>query len=355
LESKTDEWFSAFFGNGYFTYIGVEIKDFMFNRHEVSKKALIEMLQNRGYKKNAILEELDRQCYASTLRYIADEDTYKSIEIGKKFWIDLLQRIHEQSCMVGGKFQLKDSGVKLDIYRTDFQSLQFKQMITHLGLHQAPVMRWTRQVKKKDFFYCLEQLMDILPFKTYHGTADRSFVLDMIRKANKKKSKKIEWAWMISYIELYLELTPFRKSVLDALFSLSQGPIDWNKSSISKDFLQKKVNIPFENFEKSIEYLEQKGIIREVNGRLTPTGQGYTLVRHGYNPTPLVTFAIIRTSNNTFRLEVCTKSQSIPMQDLLTDFGGYIPPEWNCLVVFSPREKHDIIAILSSLLEGGLV
>jgi len=64
-------------------------------------------------------------------------------------------RFGAQKSMVGGKLQIIGSDVRFDIFRTDFQSPKFRKIIKHLGMHQAPVMRWTKQSNEKNLLESL--------------------------------------------------------------------------------------------------------------------------------------------------------------------------------------------------------
>jgi hypothetical protein len=340
---------SSSFGNGYITYLEAEIKDYVFGRRSVSKQELVSVLCQRGYRSREVEEEVDRQCYSSTLRYIPLEDGYRSIHLGRQVWSDILNRFHEQPSVVAGKLQSTDSGVKLDIYRSDFQSSEFKEVIKHQGLHQAPVMRWTKQGTREDVIMCIGLLMGILPPTVCIIPADLPLILKTIDKINKKKSKKTAWIWLISHAELRLELTPSRKAVLNALFSLSKGPVDWRGRLVFRDELQSHVSLSREMIEEAIEYLKQQGIVRELKGGLTPTGQGYSMIRHVLTPHPVITFAIVRVNRKKYRLEIGTRSQDSDIQKFLRTCGG-TSAAFTSLITLSPCEKPEIITIMDVLL-----
>lgn len=345
----------SFFGNGYVTLLDAEIKDYIYKRKKVTREEFISILQERGYHIKDIMEEIDRQCYASTLRVVPSENAYVSVDIGRRLWVDILQRIRYQPSMLGGKLQRTDSGIKLDIYRTDFQSLTFKKMVNRLGLRQAPVMRWTKQVGTEDALNCLDQLINVVPFVVEHKTADRSFVLQTIQKVNKHKSKKTTWAWMITHPMTQLKLTPSRKSVIETLFLLSKGPVDWKGNLVSFDDLKMHTDLFRGKIEESIEYLEKQGILRKVNDGLTPTGQGYVLLRYALSPRHSVTFAVARVSEKLYQLEVSApRFPGFNITDLLKECGGTGSSEFDTPLVFSACERSDIIYLIDKIIRSGL-
>ena len=292
---------SSFFGNGYLTYIDVEITDFMYTRKKVEKQKFIEVLRQRGYPLKDILQELDRQCYASTLQYIPGEDAYVGLEIGRNLWIDILERINEQKSVMGGKIERRGSFLQVSIYRSDFQSLKFKNLVKHLGFRQAPVMRWTEVGTKKDILRNVDVLISTLPPAGECTHGDRGLLLKLIRKVNAHKLRKTTWAWLITHTIMKLRLTPPQGALLKTLLSLSNGPVDWKGRLVPREELQEWTNIPSETLEEIIEYLKAQGIVREVSQGLTPTGQGYILVKYALAP-PSFTFAVTHLTNGEYRL-----------------------------------------------------
>ena len=356
MSSKVNELIVSFFGNGYVTYIDAEISDYIHQRRKVPQQEFIDILHQKGYSIKNITEELDRQCYASTLRYIPSEDAYVGVDIGRNLWTDILRGIQNQESMVGGKLQIIDSDVKLDIYRTDFQSPKFKKMIKDLGLHQAPVMRWTKQFKRRKALQCLDSLMDLITPRTHQDEADLKTVLQAIQYANKNKSKKTTWAWLITHPVMRLELTSSRETVARTLFSLSRGPVDWKGKLVSFDELKVSTGLSHREIEESIEYFEEQGVIRKINDGLTPTGQGYVLVQYAFRSHHSITFAVVRVDKEYYQLEISApRLPGFDITDVLEDNGGKTHSKLGTPVVFPKREKSEVITLLNTIIGSGLV
>jgi hypothetical protein len=185
---------SSFFGNGYVTLLDAEIKDYICKHKKSSRTAFIDTFSQRGYAFDDIAEELDRQCYFSTLRYIPKEDTYAGIQIGMNLWHDICARIHDQKSMIAGQLQWRDGRVKVDIFRTDLQPLTLKKKVSALRLRRAPVMRWTKRFTEKNVLKCLGYLLDAVPFTSFHKKEDLSGVLRMIDDVINSKSERRPWA-----------------------------------------------------------------------------------------------------------------------------------------------------------------
>lgn len=137
----------SFFGNGYITKLDAEIKHIITHAQEITKQDILKVLCSKGYKKSVIIEELDRQCYTSTLRYIPETEVYEAVDTGILLWDDMLKRFPEQWNMLGGNIRLGKQDVTLTIYKTDFQNPAFKILLSHLDFKQAPVMRWTKKMQ----------------------------------------------------------------------------------------------------------------------------------------------------------------------------------------------------------------
>jgi len=352
VSPEINELIVSFFGNGYITYLDVEITDHIYENRKVSKEEFIRILRHRGYRMKDITEELDRQCYASTLRYIPSEDAYVSIDMGRFLWRDILERIHEQKSMLGGRLEKTNTGLKLDVYRTDFQSLKFKRLISNLGLHQAPVMRWTKQFRSEEALNCLDKLVGAVPCSYPHGKADRSVLLQVIHEVNKHKSKKTTWAWLITHPVMQLKLTPSREKVIKTLFSLSKGPVDWKGRPVSFDELKRLCRLS-EEIQESIEYFEVQGVVRYINDKLTPTGQGYVLLQYALKDRPSLTFVVVHVEK-TYRLEISAPTLAgHNIRDILKELGGRSFSEVNTPIVFSECEKSEVITLMDSIIRSG--
>ena len=362
LSEMSEVLVSSFFGNGYVTLPGAEIKDYISKTCHCSKKALTDMLRQRGYTTDEITAELNRQCSCSVLRFLPSRSTYTSTDIGTALWEDICNRIGDQPSIVAGNLQCKGSKIKIDIYRTDFQPTELKKKIKNLQLHQAPVMRWTGQFQMKDTLQCVDHLIEAVPFTGYHRRGDLSSVLQIAGEIVRRKPKKTPWAWLVFHPVVQVELTPSKKKVLKKLFKLSNGPVDWKGTPVSLDELLINTDLLYEEIEESIEYLKKHGIVRIIdssNGDLTPTGQGYVLLRHAFRPCPSVTFAVTRNAETEYQLEVSTPSYlTRSIQDLLKEQGGTVLSEFQTPAVFSSRERSQICAvfdvIIKALSEPGL-
>lgn len=360
--SDINELIVSFFGNGYVTYLDAEISDHISQRQRESRQTFIDILHHKGYTTSAITEELDRQCYASTLRYIPSEDAYVLVDIGKNLWTDILNRIHEQQSMIGGQFRTAPPGVTLDIYRTDFQSKTLKKVIKNSGLHQAPVMRWTKQFTKKEAFKLLGVLMEVIPPVTQHYKADCTTVLQKIQYVNKTKSKKTTWAWLVTHPVMVLQLTPAREKLLRTLFSLSKRPVDWKGNLVSPDDLKEKTGLSRKEIEASIQYFVEQGIIRRIDNGLTPTGQGYVLVRYAFRVQHSITFAVVRETQKNYRLEVSAPHfPGSNIRDILEKINsniyskGKTYSEYKTPVIFPEQKKSDVLNLLDTITGSGLL
>jgi len=351
-----NELIVSFFGNGYVTYLDAEISDYIFKRRKVPQEEFIDILHEKGYGIKSITQELDRQCYASTLRYIPSDNVYVAVDIGMHLWTDILQRIHDQQSMVGGKLQIIDSDVKLDICRTDFQLQKFKRAVKHLGLHQAPVMRWTKQFERKKALQCLDLLLDLVPPRTQHDNTDLKTVLQAIQHANRHKSKKTTWAWLITHPIMRLELTSSRERVAKAVFSLSKGPVDWKGKLVNVDELEENTDLSHQEIEESIEYFEEQGVIRKIDDSLTPTGQGYVLVQYAFRSHHSITFAVVCVDEENYQLEISAPHlPGFNIRDVLEENGGESHSEFGTPVVFSKREKSEVIKLINTIIGSGHV
>ena len=335
---------SSFFGNGYITPLNVEIADLVHERGSFSRQEIYDLLHERGYATADIAEELDRQWYASALRYIPEDDRYVRVEIGMNLWEDVCERIHDQKGMVAGQLRFRDGPV-LDICRSDFQSAAFKRIITDQGFHQAPVMRWTRPCTQQDLIRCMTLFLDILS-PVHKERGDRSFLLQALRNVAREKRRGSTRMWLVTFAALSLELTPVQKRVLERVFSLSEGPVDWKGRCVGFEEIKSYINLPDEDIEQSLQYLEEKGIVRELEGGFTPTGQGFVLIRYIKNRRKSVTFAVVRRHEG-YELELNVPF-SKALKDALIERGGKITP-WDSLILFPQCSCSEVTDLLGEV------
>ena len=348
--SKTDELVTlSLFDDEYVTPLDIEIESYIFENQRSSQQQFIDIFCQHGYAPEDIVEELDRQCYCSVLRFLPSEGAYVAVPLGMNLWDDMCNRIHDQGSMIAGKLRRKGSRIVIDIYRTDFQGSELKEEVKSLGLRRAPVMRWTKQVERKEGSKCLDHLIDVLPFDSPHGRGDKFCVLQKVTEVVNRKPVKRKWAWLVSHPVVQLVLTPSRKAILKKVLSLSNGPLDWKGNLVSLYELKMNTDLSSEEVEEAVEYFMKTGIIRKVNRDYTPTGQGYTLSRGVFNPCSCVTFAVIRRTNREYQLEVSTPSTANPeIWNTLKEKGGIPSSDYSTPVVFPYREKSQVITVLDA-------
>ncbi len=341
---------SSFFENGYVTPLGLEIGDYISKNHTCPRDLFIDTLVQRGYSAEDVQKELDRQCFYPTLRFNHVDDTYKGVLLGINLWSDICKRIHDQESIVSGQLQVKGSFIKVDIYRTDFQFSKLRKKVKDLGLYKAPVMRWTGQFTKREALACLDRLFEAVPFTDPHTRGDRFSVLEAVGDIIGRKPGK-PWAWLVAHPVVHLELTPVARKVLETLFSLSNGPIDWKGTHISPYEIQMNTDISFEEIQESLEYLEETGIVRQVGEDFTPTGLGYLLVRRALRGDKSLTFAVTRNAETECRLEVSTPSYlGCEVRDVLSQCGGISISEYSTPVVISSCERSQVVNVMEKVL-----
>lgn len=350
MSSGMNELISSGFDNTYVTPLGVEIKDYICQTRKGSKHQLIDELSQRGYTLKDITEELDRQCACATFRYTSD-DTYVGVPLGMNIWSDMVNRINHQESMIAGRIQRTGPSIKIDIYRTDFQSPPLKRKVNSLGLRPCPVMRWTKKFQKKAALKCLDYLMQVLPILP--NKKEHSTVLQRIQKIINQKPKKRPWAWLVTHPVIQLELSPVRKRVIHALLSLSNGPVDWKGTPVSLHELKMYTNIPLEELQKPIDYFEEKGIIRQVYDGFTPTDHGYLLLRRAFRSRHGITFAVVHRTVNDYQVEVSTPSYVNPdIRHVLQNYGSTFPACDTPAVLSGERSQvlNVMDAVVTSLL-----
>lgn len=350
--SNNDVVVSSFFDRVYATLLGVEVKDYICKTRKCPRRKLIEALRERGYKTNEISKELDRQCCCSTLRFLPSEKAYTCVDIGMTLWNDICRRIYDQKSLIAGRLQPTGSNIKLDVYRTDFQSPSLKKEIRSLGLHRAPVMWWTKKFQEKEALKCLKRLVGVLPLPVQHDKEACSGVLPTVSEVVSQKPRKAPWAWLVTHPVAQLELDPLRKKVLETLFLLSNGPVNWKGIPVSLDELQLNTSFSRDEIKESIAYLEEHGITRQVGEDFTPTNQGYVLLRRAFRSDSSITFAVTCSADMEYQLEISTPSYLNPeMCTLLKIHGGAVCPEFHTPAVFSHCEGSRVTHILDAIME----
>lgn len=341
---------ASFFGNRCATLLDAEIKNHICETQKCSKQEFIDILSQK-YSIDDITAELDRQCSFSTLRYVPSEDAYTGVEIGMNLWDDMCSRIHDQESVLAGQLQRTGSCIKVDIYGTDFQVTKLKEGVKFHGLNQAPVMRWTKKFEKKDALKCLDLLMAAVPFTDVHSRGDRSCVIHLIGDVIDRKPKKTPWAWMVCHSVVQLELTPSKKDVLETVFSLSNGPVDWNGTPVSLDEIEMNTKVSRKEISGSLVYLQEKGIVRMVKEDFAPTDQGYVLVRHAFRSDSAVTFVVTHKTDKEYQLEVSTPSYlNCEMQDLLKEWSGTRLSEFHTPAVFPLWERSQVVEVMDAII-----
>lgn len=340
----------SFFENGYVTPLGLEIADYISKNRTCPRDLFIDNLVHRGYSAEDVQKELDRQCFCPTLRFNQSDDTYLGVDLGINLWSDICKRIHDQESMVSGQLQVKGSFMKVDIYRSDFQFSTLRKKVKDLGLSKAPVMRWTGQFTKGEALTCLDRLFGTVPFTDPHTTGDRFSVLEAVGDIIERKPGK-PWAWLVAHPVVHLELTPVGRKVLETLFSLSNGPIEWKGTPISPYEINMNTDISFGEIQESLEYLGETGIVRQVEGDFTPTGLGYLLVRRALREDKSLTFAVTRNAEREYKLEISTpRYAGCEVRDVLTECGGVSISEYLTPVVISSCERSQVVDVMEKVL-----
>lgn len=352
MPSGTDELVtSSSFGNSYVTPLGIEIRDFICRNQKGSREAIVDTLYQRGYPLSDITEELDRQCYCSTLRFVPSDNMFFACPVGVHSWRDICSRICDQESMMAGKVQLRGSHLVIDVYRSDFQFSKLRKEVKSQGLRTAPIMRWTGRYHKEGALQCLDRLMGVMPFTSHRNKGNLQSVLEMITEGINRKSRRVQWAWLITHFATQLMLTPSRKAVLKKLFLLSNGPVDWKGNLVSLYELTMHTHLSREEVKDAVLYLESEGIIREVNKDLTPTGLGYTLLRSAFKSSPLITFAITRRGERDYQLEISTPSNLNPeIRDILREHKGSAFSKYETPTTFPLCRKSHILDVLDRII-----
>lgn len=346
--SDAEEITSSFFGNGYITPLGAEISDFIYKTGTCSKDHLVDTLQQRGYSPDAIQEEVERQCFCSTLR-VTPEDTCMSIGLGAALWMDICKRIHDQESMMAGRIERRGPHVKMDIYQTDFQFSRLRRTVKDAGFHKAPVMRWTAQFDEREAATLLDPLLGAIPFTDPHTAGDKFSVLKAISGIMSQKSRKL-WVWLIVHPVVCLKLTPGAKEWLKTLFRLGNGPVEWGGIPLSFYEIQMNTDLTDEEIEEAFEYLEKVEIVRRVKDEFTPTGLGHTLMRRALKGDKSITFAVTRNTDTEYRLEVSAPSHvGDEVRDVLEAHGG-VSDESCTPVSFSPSEGSWVAAVMGEVI-----
>jgi len=348
---KKEALVSSFFGNEYVTLLDVEIADYICTHQTCSRRKFIDVFCQQGYSAEDVTQQLDRQCSRSTLRFIPSKKMYEKVDTGTHLWADICSRIHSQESVIAGQLQAVGPYIRLDVYRSDFQSPPLKKVATQNRLKYAPVMKWTGKFRPNTVSKCVDRFVETMPCITCHDEGDRAAVLHCVKEIINKKPKRAPWAWLIIHPVVQLELTPPTRDVLETLFSLSNGPVDWKGIPISLSELKINTDLSTGEIEDALQYLEEQGIVRQIGGDFTPTGQGYTLVRQFLRPTTAVTFAVTHSTDQKYQLEISTPSfLAADIQTLLLEHGGRIFSTFQTPAVFPLGEKDQVLQVLQAII-----
>ncbi|MBU7016022.1 MAG: hypothetical protein HXS44_00830 [Theionarchaea archaeon] len=352
MPSGTDELVtSSSFGNSYVTPLGIEIRDFICRNQKGSREVIVDTLCQRGYTLGDITEELDRQCYCSTMRFVPSDSMFFACPVGVHSWGDICSRIYDQESMIAGKIHWRGSRIAIDVYRSDFQFSKLRKEVKSQGLHTAPVMRWTGRYQKEGALQCLDRLTGVMPFISHRSKGDLQSVIEIVTDVVSRKSRRVKWAWLITHPVTQLILTPSRKAVMKKLFLLSNGPVEWKGTLVSLCELTMHTHLSREEVKDAVLYLEGEGIIREVNKDLTPTGLGYTLLRSAFKSTPLITFAIIRRGEREYQLEISSPSSLNPeIRDTCREHKGSALSEYKTPTIFPLCRKSHILDVMDRII-----
>ncbi len=349
---KDEVLVSSFFDNEYVTPLDVEIADYICTHHTCSRSEFTDVFSQQGYSAEDVTQQLDRQCSLSTLRFVPSKKMYEKVDTGMHLWADICSRIHTQESVLAGQLQAVKPYIRLDVYRSDFQSPSLKKIAMQSRLKHAPVMKWTGKFRTNTVLKYVDRFMEAMPCITCHDEGDRSAVLHCVEEIISKKPKRAPWAWLIIHPVVQLKLTPPTRNVLETLFSLSNGPVDWKGIPISLSELKINTDLSTGEIEDALQYLEKQGIVRQIGGDFTPTGLGYTLVRRLLRPTAAVTFAVTHSTDQKYQLEVSTPSYlDAEMQTLLLEHGGRIFSTFQTPAVFPLGEKDQVLQVLQAIID----
>jgi hypothetical protein len=342
---------SSFFETGYFTLLDLEIKHYATVKNSFSKRDLNRILKKKGYTEKDIEHELEKQRNYSTVRYLPDKNRYVGLGIGKALWGDICYRINEQYSLLAGRIHYRKGFITLDIYRTDFQSHQFRKAAVATGLLRAPVMRRTGRFNPEGASRCLKSLLPALPEATCEP-GDYATVLQKIGDKVDRKPTKTPWAWLVIHPVVEVDLTPWRKTILRTLFSLTNGPVSWKGTPISLYELTGYLDASSSDIEEPLTYFLKTGIVQNMENDYSPTERGYTLLSGIFRSLYRMTFAITRCGRYQYKLEISTPSFLYPeIRDLLIDAGGYPLKGGGTPIVFSPDKYSQVMKVIEALMK----
>ncbi|MBU7015763.1 MAG: hypothetical protein HXS52_00045 [Theionarchaea archaeon] len=342
---------SSFFGTRYFTLLDLEIKQRISVNGLCSRQDLGNNLCQKGYAEEDVEKELIRQGHCSTIRYLPDKDTYVSLDMGKALWMDICHRINEQDQLLAGSLYYRKGFITLDVYRTDFQSPQLRKAAISSGLRRAPVMRRTGRFQPGDASRCLKGLLHVLP-EAACGPGDYAGVLQKTGEKIGRKPPKTPWVWLAVHPVIEVDLPPWRKTVLRALFSLTNGPATWRGTPVSLYELTGYLDASLSDIEEPLTYFLGTGIIQTAENDYTPTEEGYALLSGIFRPRHRVTFAVTRCGRLLYRLEVSSPSFLCPeVLDFLVEAGGCPHESRGTPVVFSPGRRSHVMEVMEGLMK----
>lgn len=316
----------SYVGNGYVTPLEVEIlnilqkkgkKGVRETRKLVGKKEIIEALLKMGYKKEKILEELDRDCYASLTRYFKRENGYSLLPLGAKIWRDLKVRVNAQHSLIGLNIRRHDEDYyQLNLMNSSFLPQKIRSMIRNLKLKKKPVMTYTGFFSLAALIHVLESLlleMRILERrKTKRNSKER--ILELIAEEKKRAKNRRDWAWFVGTILGWkITVSPPVFETMKIIEERSKRPVDWKgkvvKENLIFNILSKK-GYKQDLIRSVLNYLMYKGLIRDLaKATYTFTGLGYgcwkiirRVIEENFTEISLL---IVRMEKDIYNLSIC--------------------------------------------------
>jgi hypothetical protein len=317
----------SYVGNGYVTPLEVEILNLLQKERQarrlVDRNEIIETLLEMGYRKEKILEELDRDCYASLVRYFRMENSYSLLPLGAKIWRDLKVRANFQHSLIGLKILRRNENYyQLILMDSSFLPQKIRSIVRTIKLKKKPVMSYTG-------FFSLHTLISVLEciflqMKVYQRKKtkrnSKETILELIKSEGRKAKNKEEWAWFVGTILGWkITVSPLVFETLKTMEEISKRPVDWKgkivKENLMFNVLSKK-GYKQDQIRSVLNYLMYKGLIREpANHTYTLTGLGYgywkTIRRIVEEDFAEINFLIVRMGKDIYNMSICD-STSLP-------------------------------------------